>query len=202
MSEHSPFIPKFFESNDYFIDEKVNYFKFGNTYNVYDKDAQQVGVINQKVTGWHKFLRLLLNKAMFPFLLEVRDMDNDLLVTIRRGWTFWMSKVTISDANDNVIGTIKQKFKLFKPTFTITNSSDSVIAVIKGDWKAWDFKISDTNENAIGTINKKWGGIMKEAFTRADKYYVAIVPEYAEDTNKVAIVSCAITIDMVLKNNK
>jgi uncharacterized protein YxjI len=202
MSEQSPFIPKFFEANDYFIDEKVNYFKFGNTYNIYDNNAQQVGTINQKVTGWHKVLRLIINKAMFPFLLEVRDMDNDLLVSIRRGWTFWMSKVTITDAKENLIGTIKQKFKLFKPTFTINNASETTIATITGDWKAWDFRITDPNQNAIGTINKKWAGIVKEAFTRADKYYVAIVPEYAEDTNKIAIVSCAITIDMVLKNNK
>jgi uncharacterized protein YxjI len=202
MSEKSLLIPKFFESDDYFIDEKVNYFKFGNTYNVFNKEAEQVGAITQKVTGWHKFLRLLLNKAMFPFLLEVRDMDQDLQVTIRRGWTFWMSKITISDASDNVIGTIKQKFKFFKPTFIIESASGALIAKITGDWKAWDFKIADANENPVGTINKKWGGIMKEAFTRADKYYVAINPDYAEDTSKVVIVACAITIDMVLKNQK
>jgi hypothetical protein len=43
---------------------------------------------------------------------------------------------------------------------------------------------------------------MKEAFTRADKYYVSIIPEYAEDRNKIAIVSTAITVDMVMKNAK
>lgn len=202
MSQESLLIPKFFESDNYFIDEKVNYFKFGNTYNVFNKEGEQVGIINQKITGWHKFLRLLLNKAMFPFLLEVHNMDNDLQVTIKRGWTFWMSKIVIVDASDITIGTIKQKFKFFKPTFIIENASENIIAKITGDWKAWDFKINDANENAIGTINKKWGGVMKEVFTRADKYYVAINPDYAEDTNKIAIVSCAITIDMVLKNNK
>jgi uncharacterized protein YxjI len=202
MSEQSPFFPKFFEDNDYFIDEKVNYFKFGNTYNVFNKESEQVGVINQKIIGWHKVLRLFLNKAMFPFLLEVRDMDDNLQVSIRRGWTFWMSKITISDDKENVIGTIKQKFKFFKPTFIINDATNNTIATITGDWKAWDFKISDANQNVIGTINKKWGGLMKEAFTRADKYYVSIVPEYAEDIKKIAIVSCAITIDMVLKNNK
>lgn len=51
MSEKSLFIPKFFENNDYFIDEKVNYFKFGNTYNIFNKTGEQAGVINQKVTG-------------------------------------------------------------------------------------------------------------------------------------------------------
>jgi uncharacterized protein YxjI len=204
MSQDSLLIPKFFESNDYFIDENVNYFKFGNTYKVYNEATEQVGTIKQIVPGWHKFLRVLFNKSkgMFPFLLEVRDIDDDLQVTIRRGWTFWMSKITITDANEQEIGTITQKFKFFKPTFIITNAQGNVIAKITGDWKAWDFKIEDNNETPIGTINKKWGGVVKEFFTRADKYRVAIVPEYAEDTNKIAIVSCAITIDMVLKNNK
>lgn len=202
MSQDSLLIPKFFESNEYFIDENVNYFKFGNTYKVYNSNAEQVGVIQQKVSGFHKFLRLFLNKALFPFTLEVYNIDNDLQVSIKRGWTFWMSKITITDANDELLGTIKQKFKLFKPTFTISNSNEVEIAKITGDWKAWDFKIKDLSDNEIGTINKKWGGVVKEFFTRADKYHVSIVPEYAEDTNKIAIVSCAITIDMVLKNFK
>ncbi len=45
-------------------------------------------------------------------------------------------------------------------------------------------------------------GLLKEAFTTADKYVVSIVPEYAEDTRKMAIVATAITIDMVLKESK
>lgn len=202
MSEESLLIPKFFESNEYFIDENINYFKFGNTYKVYNAEAEQVGIIQQQVSGLHKFLRVFLNKALFPFTLEVYNMDNDLQVTIKRGWTFWMSKITILDANGDLIGSIKQKFKLFKPTFIISNVKDEVIAKITGDWKAWDFKIEDAAQNNIGTINKKWGGIAKELFTKADKYKVNIIPEHAEDTNKIIIVSCAITIDMVLKNNK
>lgn len=202
MSEESLLIPKFFESNEYFIDESINYFKFGNTYKVYNAETEQVGIIQQNVSGFHKFLRMFLNKAMFPFTLEVYNMDNDLQVSIKRGWTFFMSKITVIDANDKVIGTIKQKFKFFKPTFEISNTKEELIAKITGDWKAWDFKIEDANQNSIGTINKKWGGIAKELFTRADKYKVSIVPEYAEDTNKIVIVACATTIDMVLKNNK
>ncbi|MEO8254818.1 MAG: phospholipid scramblase-related protein, partial [Flavobacterium sp.] len=123
-------------------------------------------------------------------------------VSIQRGWTFWMSNISILDPNNRIIGSIKQKFKFFKPTFIIEDASGRTIAKITGDWKAWDFKINDVNENAIGTINKKWGGVMKEVFTRADKYYVAINPDYAENSSRIAIVSCAITIDMVLKNNK
>ncbi len=195
-------IPKFFESNDYFIDEKVNFFKFHNHYKVYDNTGQQVGNVVQQVTDWHKFLRLFLSKAMFPFTLNIMDVDDTVLVSITRGWTFWLSKITILDGSGLVIGSIKQKFKFFKPTFQIFDTNQQQIGTITGDWKAWNFSITDDNENQIGSINKKWGGIAKEFFTSADKYYVSIVPEYAEDANKVNIVAAAIVVDMVLKESK
>jgi uncharacterized protein YxjI len=198
----SIFFPEFFESNEYFIDEKVELFKFHNEYKVYDQTAIPVGRIVQRVPGWHKLLRLFLNKRMFPFTLEIIDNNDAVLVTIQRGWTFWMSKITILDASGNISGYIRQKFKLLKPRFIILNADEEQIAEINGDWKAWNFGITGTNGRAIGFINKKWAGMAKELFTTADKYHVSIIPEYAEDHNKVNIVATAITIDMVLKENK
>ena len=198
-TSRSIFFPEFFESNEYFIDEKVNFLKFHNEYKVYDNSGTQVGKIVQKVSGWHKLLRLFLNKAMFPFTLEIIDNHDKCLVSIKRGWTFWMSKITITDSNDVVTGYISQKFKLFKPTFRILNSNETEIAVITGDWKAWHFSIQNEVGREVGAIHKKWSGIGKEFFTSADKYIVTIDPSYAEDSNKVNIVATAITIDMVLK---
>lgn len=198
----SVFFPEFFESNEYFIDEKVQFLKFHNVYKVYDPMGLQVGTVTQKVSGWHKFLRLLLNKAMFPFHLEITDINERVLVSIHRGWTFWMSKITIMDGNGVVSGYIKQKFRFLKPRFQIFDANQIQVAEINGDWKAWNFSITDSNGIQIGSINKKWAGVAKEFFTSADKYHVSIVPEYAEDKNKMNIVATAITVDMVLKESK
>ncbi len=193
--------PDFFEKNTFFIDEKIGFFKFTNAYKVYD-EVGEIGLIQQRLTTGQKMLRLLLKKAMLPFHLEITDLNGDTLVSIKRGWTFWMSKITLFDNTGNLLGSIKQKFALLKPTFKIADETGLEIASITGDWKGWNFKIIDNNNNQIGTISKKWNGILKEAFTTADKYVVDIVPEYTEDKKKMAIVSCAITIDMVLKESK
>jgi len=198
----SVFFPEFFESNEYFIDEKVQFFKFHNVYKIYDPMGLHVGTVTQHVSGWHKFLRLFLKKAMFPFHLEVTDGNDRVLASIHRGWTFWMSRITIKDGNDTVTGYIKQKFRFVKPRFLIFDANESQIAEINGDWKAWNFSITDTNGIQIGSINKKWAGVAKEFFTSADKYYVNILPEYDENRNKMNIVVTAITIDMVLKESK
>ncbi|SEQ88763.1 LURP-one-related/scramblase family protein [Pedobacter rhizosphaerae] len=196
-------IPTFFLSDEYFIDEKVNFLKFANEYKVYNDKAEQIGMIKQRVSGWHKVLRLLINKAMMPFQLEITDTNGALQATIYRGWTFWMSKITVTDPTGVEVGSIKQKFKFFKPTFTISNPvSGSEIAKITGDWKAWNFTITNNDGLEVGKISKKWGGALKEVFTTADKYNVSINPTYAESNQKVAIVATAITIDMVLKESK
>ena len=193
---------KFFTTNNYFIDEKVNFLKFENEYKVYNESGEHIGAVMQKISVGQKILRLLLNKAMLPFNLDIVNIDNMQEASISRGWTFFMSTIKVSDADGNAIGTVKQKFKLFKPTFIISDASNSQIAEITGDWKAWNFTIKDGNGNEIGQITKKWAGVMKEIFTTADKYVVSIDPNYSNQKNKKAILACAITIDMVLKESK
>lgn len=192
----------FFDSNDYFIDEKVNFFQFENSYKIFNGTGENIGAIKQKLTTGQKLLRLLLNKAMLPFLLEIKNADDQVEASISRGWTFFLSKIVIKNSQGMVVGMIKQKFKLFKPTFKIFNSSEILIAEITGDWKAWNFKITDASNNQIGTISKKWAGAMQEIFTSADKYNVNINADFSNMENKIAILSGAITIDMVLKESK
>lgn len=193
---------KFFDSNSYFIDEKVNFFKFENSYLVYDVNGVNIGAVKQKLTAGQKLLRVLVNKQMLPFLLEIVNRNNEPEASISRGWTFFMSKITIKDGQGKIIGSIQQKFKLFKPTFRIFNASDSLIAEITGDWKAWNFTIQDISHAQIGTISKKWAGAMQEIFTSADKYNVTIDSRYSNKEHKMAILAGAITIDMVLKESK
>jgi uncharacterized protein YxjI len=192
----------FFDANSFFIDEKVNFFKFENSYSVFNDKGENVGAIKQKLTTGQKVLRLLLKKPMLPFLLEIQNASGGVEASISRGWTFWMSKITIADPSGMVLGTIKQKFKFFKPTFLIYNPSEVLIAEINGDWKAWNFTIKDAKGVQIGVISKKWAGALQEIFTSADKYNVMISPDYLDRESKIAILAGAITIDMVLKESK
>lgn len=194
--------PSFFECNEYFIDQKVNFFKFEAEYKVYNESGTQIGSIRQRISNGHKALRLLINKAMMPFLLEIVDLEGNVIAIVKRGWTFFMSEIVVLNENHEVYGYIKQKWKFFKATFHIMDAQKEVIAQISGDWKAWNFEITGPNGSKIGSVNKKWAGAMKEVFTSADKYNVSIKEEYKENIDKIIIVSTAITIDMVLKESK
>jgi len=201
MMKNDANVSRFFSCNDYFIDEKVSFLKFTNSYKVYNSDGVQIGAIQQSMSGPLKVLSLLINKSFFPLKLDIKDMDDNVLVTIKRGWTLFVSNIQVLDADGGIIAYIRQKFRILKPTFNIFTPDEEQVAAITGDWKAWNFSINDNGQKQIGTITKKWNGVLKEAFTTADKYIVSINPDVATE-QKVPIISTAITIDMVLKESR
>lgn len=191
----------FFDTTNFFIDEKVNFLKFANEYKVFNEHAEQIGVIKQKLSGGQKFLRLFINKASMPFRLDILNSSGAKEASISRNWTFFLSKISINGPQDEVLGKIKQKMHFLKPKFQIFDNNDNLIAEIKGDWKAWNFDITDTNGQKIGIITKKWAGVAKEFFTTADKYNVNLIDFNLPLEKRIAVLSSAITIDMVLKEN-
>ncbi|MDD2386174.1 MAG: phospholipid scramblase-related protein [Bacteroidales bacterium] len=192
----------FFDTNSYFIDEKVNMLKFENEYKVFNEHGAQIGSVKQKLDGGGKALRLFLSKSMLPFHLEIKDANEVLQASISRGWTFWLPKISIKDSNAMQIAIVEQKLAFMKPTFNIFNNNHILIGVITGDWKAWNFTMFDANKNQIGIVTKKWAGVAKEFFTTADKYNVSLTTDLAKPEDKIAILASAITIDMVLKESK
>lgn len=192
----------FTQTDHFFIDERLNLIRFANHYRLYDGEGKEIGAIRQKLSTGAKILRLLVNKAMLPFELHIENAEGRAEAVIKRGWTFWMSKISIENGEGREIGSIKQKFRLLKPRFVIADVQEKVIAEINGDWKAWDFVITNEQNQAIGAISKKWGGVARELFTSADKYHVALHPGLHDEKQRTIILAAAITIDMVLKESK
>jgi uncharacterized protein YxjI len=192
----------FFDRNVFFIDEKVAVLKFTNSYKIFDEEGNQIGNVRQKMPGWHKLLSLFLGKAALPMRLEISDMSEKTLVSLERGWCFFMSKISILDEKGANIAKIHQKFKLLKAEFKILGAFDAEIGKILGDWKAWNFTITDNMGTEMGVITKKWAGVAKELFTTADKYVVSVKPELTDVVKRKAIIASAIVIDMILKEGK
>lgn len=190
----------FISHNTFFVDEKVAVIE--NSYTVLDEEGQKIGSIEEHVPGYRILLSLLINKSLMPMSLTIHDESGALVATIKRGWSFFLSKMTITDANDQVIGYIKQKFTLIKNNFTILNADEQQVAFIEGSWTAWDFNITDNNQKSIGSVTKKWNGALKEIFTTADKYVVNVDPSVSDENTRTMIVATSATIDMILKESK
>jgi uncharacterized protein YxjI len=201
VTKESILLPGFFSGNDFFIDEKIMVFKFRNEYRIYDALANPIGGIVQHKIFSYKLFRLFFKKTILPFTFFIVDENHETLITIKRGWTFLVSRIVISDKNGEVLGYIKQKFQFVKPRFKIYDADRKLVAEINGDWKAWNFVITDKHHIRIGAIDKEWHGIKRELFTTYDKYHVSVLPAISQ-LDKKLIIATAVTIERILKESR
>jgi uncharacterized protein YxjI len=181
-----------------FVDEKVNAFKFKNEYSLYNDAGEVVGSIHQLLSTWEKIRKLLISQKITPFNYEIRNSHGEIIAEIKKGWTFWLPKIQLV-MNGAVIGVIHQRFKLIKPKFDIYDNNNQPIGSIKGNWSHWQFDITSDKGIELGHVSKKWAGIAKELFTTADKYIVNIEPGVQDEKMRMLVLSAALTIDLVLK---
>ena len=60
--------------SQFLVKERVAFLKLTDTYDIYDPaSGTQIGIAHEAVSGFMKFLRLLVNKRLLPTSVEVRE---------------------------------------------------------------------------------------------------------------------------------
>ncbi|MBR6179470.1 MAG: hypothetical protein IKQ70_16515 [Bacteroidales bacterium] len=169
-----------------------------NEYQILDEGGSEIGFVKEQSSALETILKLFMSQKMLPWKMNILDSQKNVLVTISKGLTFFLSKISVTNSAGTEIATIKQKFAL-KPKFEVCDTTGAVVASVEGNFVAWDFKVTDAQGNQIGSINKQFGGLAKEIFTDSDKYVVKISKSLSDPNLRSAVISAACIIDKVLK---
>jgi len=174
--------------------------KLTDTFDILDAETgQQVAVAQEKPGLFMKLLRLVINKRVLPTEVHIAPTpDAPPVITIRRGFTLFRSKVRVQDADGQEIGFFRQKLLTIGGAFNVFDTFGQQVAQIKGDWKGWNFKFLDAAGNEIGTVTKQWAGLAKEMFTSADNYVINVAP--GQDPKAMnLLIAAGIAIDTIYK---
>ena len=169
-----------------------------NEYQILDESGAEIGFVKEQSSALETVLKLFMSKKMLPWRMDILGPQKNVLISISKGLTFFLSKISVKNSAGTEIAQIKQKFAL-KPKFDVCDTSGAVIASVEGNFVAWDFKINDAQGNQIGSINKQFGGLAKEIFTDSDKYVVKINNSISDPNLRSAVISAACIVDKVLK---
>jgi uncharacterized protein YxjI len=192
-----------FDTDTFLVREHVGFMKLHEAYDILSPNGAMIGTAVERANFLRQILKLVVNKQILPFTIEVVSADQHPLLYIRRSFTILRSKVNVSDANGNAIGYFKQRFFSLGGAFDVFDANDRQIASLKGDWKGWNFTFSDMAQQKIGQVSRQWGGMAKELFTSADNYVVHIERSKITDVRQVQLMlAAALCIDMVLKESE
>lgn len=189
------------KNSNFFVKEHIGLFKASNNYDIFDPNTNQkmLECREPKLGLFTKLLRFTDYKRMTPFAIEIRTPDGQLVLSVKRGVSFFLSKVDVFDENGTLQGHFKQKFFSVGGKFDVLNTAGTAVCTLEGKWTSWDFRFMQ-NGSELARVSKKWAGLGKELFTSADNYMLSINDSVGEnDSVRILVMAAVMCIDMVLK---
>jgi len=187
--------------NLYFVKEHLGIFKAANNFDILDPETNQIILLcrEDNLGFFAKLFRFSDYKRMTPFDIEIRTESGHKILTVKRGVSFFLSKVSVYDEKDNLVGLFKQKFFSIGGKFDVLDTNENVVCTLKGKWTSWDFRFMK-DDVELAHVAKKWAGFGKELFTSADNYMLQINDQVpADNPVRILILAAVMCIDMVLK---
>jgi len=188
-------------SNLFFVKEQVGMFKAANNYDIYDPSTNQkiIECREPNLGIFTKIFRFTDYKRMTPFDVEVRTPEGKNILSVKRGFSIFDSRVEVFDELGKLAGTFSRKFFSIGGKFDVLDAQGTVICTLQGKWTSWDFRFMK-GEKELANVSKKWAGLGKELFTSADNYMLTIDNSVAaNDAARVLVMAAVLCIDMVLK---
>lgn len=129
----------------------------------------------------------------------MRTPDGQNILSVKRGFSIFDSRVEVFDDLDKLAGTFSRKFFSIGGKFDVLDAQGTVICTLQGKWTSWDFRFMK-GEKELANVSKKWAGLGKELFNSADNYMLTIDDSIAaNNAARVLIMAAVLCIDMVLK---
>ena len=190
------------EKNLYLFKEHLGLIKAHNNYDIYDPESKEMILHcrEKNLNFFYKIVRIFRKnyKRMTPFEIEVRGLSGKKILKVKKGFSWFLSKIQVFDENDNLVGIFKQRLS-FRANFDMLDKRENLVCKLKGNLIGWNFKFMK-GDTEVGLVTKKWAGIGKEMFTSADNYILEIKDKVEKDSPlRLLILAAVICIDMVIK---
>ncbi len=168
-------------------------FETQNKYVVCDESGRELYFAAEVGTS---FLARNFLKAMRGWTIQVMDPQGAQVLRITRPFRFYFHEAGIFDSAGNLLGTIQRRWSLLRRIYSVLDEGGSEIFQLFGPiLHPWTFMIR-RDETDVGKITKKWSGLMKEAFTKADNFGVTF-PTDLHTPHKSLLLGAVFLIDFV-----
>ncbi|MFP4356606.1 MAG: phospholipid scramblase-related protein [Phycisphaerae bacterium] len=168
-------------------------FECKNKYAILDQQGQQLMMAAEVGSG---ILSRLFLKQLRPWTIHVTDNDANMLLHIKRSFRFFFHEAEIQDAGGQVLGRIKRQWSWVRRIYKVFDAAGQERFTLFGPvLHPWTFNIL-RGQQEMGKITKKWSGLGKEIFTKADNFGLTYSAGLGDD-EKDLLLGAVFLIDFV-----
>ena len=130
------------------------------------------------------------------FEIHVFDSSRQLVLRVVHPFRFLFQRLEVVTVAGRLIGTIQQRFAVFSKRFDVADASGRLLLSVRSPlWRPWTFAF-ERDGRELARVEKKWSGMLQEAFTDADRFRVAFEsPELGLDERSL-VLAAGIFIDL------
>jgi len=129
------------------------------------------------------------------FEIHFFDTARNLVFRAVHPFRFFFQRLEVTAADGRPIGAIQQRFAILSKRFDVLDRNGSeLLRVSSALWRPWTF-VFERNGNEVARIEKKWSGVLMEAFTDADRFRISMRPEL-ELEERILLLAAAVFVDL------
>jgi uncharacterized protein YxjI len=153
-----------------------------NRYAVHDLRGALAGLASERGEGAGDFLVRWMLRGSRPFRMEIFDAEAPERTSLRlvRPWRWFLARLEVSDGEGRPIGVVRQRFSWLRRRLDLEGPGGRTLARLVGPLlHPWTFRVLTGPagaEREVGRIEKRWSGVLTEAFTSADTFLVTLPP--------------------------
>ncbi len=168
-------------------------FETANRYNILTADGQHLlyafeesGALSRQFLGTHR-----------PLSIHVVEDGSRNVLTAHRSFFWFKSHMHVQDASDRRVGSLQRRLTVLGRRFALEGPDGQQIAEVRGRMlRPNTFMVHNRQGEEVARVTKRWGGIMREAFTDADTFRVQFHKESLDQEFRMLTLATAFAIDL------
>jgi uncharacterized protein YxjI len=129
------------------------------------------------------------------FELQVFDPGRAPALRVVHPFRWFLKRLEVQDALGRAVGAVQQRFSLLQKSFDVEDARGRVLLRVRsGLFRPWRFDF-ERNGREVARVEKRWSGVLAEAFTDRDSFRVTLDPALGDD-ERLLVLAAAIFVDL------
>ena len=163
---------------------------------VIEANGLPIGFAAEQGKGAFSFFARMFFGHWRSFEIHFFDQARQLVLRALHPFRFFFQRLEISAADGRQLGAIQQRFALLSKRFDVLSTSGQLLLTVSSPiWRPWTFAF-DRQNRTLARVEKKWSGLLREAFTDGDRFRISFEPAELTLDERSLVLAAAVFIDL------
>jgi hypothetical protein len=171
-------------------------FETRNKFEIKTAEGAQVGFAAEERKGFFDFLFRQFLGHWRRFDILIFDETRRPVFRAKHPFRWIFQRMEIFNEQDQCLGALQQRFALFSKSFDVQDAQGQVVLSVRSPiWRIWTFPFLTAQGQEQARVEKRWSGLLREAFTDQDFFVLKLDPS-APAALRPLLLASAIFIDL------